>query len=274
MKPEQHIRSERDLPSLAEVGEDILHISTAQRVVALALPFVCALLYALFALNGWWIPAVASLVYLSFITYGSVSHDLVHRNMGLPSAMNEFFLTAIELLAIRSGHAYRLAHLHHHARYPADDDIEGRAARMPLWRTLAEGVVFQARIGAWAIQRPGRFRKLIVLEAVACSLFIIASIAFAGITLIPLTYVTLMIMGSWIIPLITSYIPHTPDGCNAFFQTRMFRGRVASLVAMEHLYHLEHHLYPAVPHQNWPELARRLDPILLDAGVEPVKFWF
>ena len=26
------------------------------------------------------------------------------------------------------------------------------------------------------------------------------------------------------------------------------------------VFHLEHHLYPAVPHQNWARLAKRLDP--------------
>jgi beta-carotene hydroxylase len=57
-------------------------------------------------------------------------------------------------------------------------------------------------------------------------------------------------------------------------QTRVFRGKVASLIAFEHLYHLEHHLYPSVPHQNWPTLARRLDPYLLRAGITPIKFWF
>ena len=66
-------------------------------------------------------------MYLSFVTYGSISHDLVHRTMGLPRWVNEFFLTIIELLAFRSGHAYRLAHLHHHARFPHEDDIEGAA---------------------------------------------------------------------------------------------------------------------------------------------------
>ena len=46
------------------------------------------------------------------------------------------------------------------------------------------------------------------------------------------------------------------------------------MLALGHLYHLEHHLYPAVPHQNWPELARRLDPHLRRAGVRPVRLWF
>jgi beta-carotene hydroxylase len=83
-----------------------------------------------------------------------------------------------------------------------------------------------------------------------------------------------MIMGSWIIPLITSYLPHNPTGTTPLWQTRLFRGRVASIIAMEHLYHLEHHLYPSVPHHHWPELARRLDPFFKAAGVEPIVLGF
>ena len=52
-------------------------------------------------------------------------------------------------------------------------------------------------------------------------------------------------------------------------QTRLFRGAFYSLVALDHLYHLEHHLYPQVPHQNWKRLARRLDPHFREAGIEP-----
>jgi beta-carotene hydroxylase len=87
-------------------------------------------------------------------------------------------------------------------------------------------------------------------------------------------YVVLMIMGSWIIPLVTSYVPHDPEGSSELLQTRLFRGKVASLVAIEHLYHLEHHLYPAVPDHHWPALAKRLDPFFAKAGIRPIKFWF
>ena len=37
-------------------------------------------------------------------------------------------LALIELLGLRSGHAYRAAHLHHHRRFPHPDDIEGAGA--------------------------------------------------------------------------------------------------------------------------------------------------
>ena len=95
-----------------------------------------------------------------------------------------------------------------------------------------------------------------------------------ALTPIFLIYAALMILGSWPIPLLTSYVPHDPNGRDELSQTRAFRGAVASVLALEHLYHLEHHLYPSVPHQNWPKLARRLDPYLEKAGVKPVKLWF
>ena len=73
------------------------------------------------------------------------------------------------------------------------------------------------------------------------------------------------------IPLITAHLQHFPR--RNLFQTRTFRGLGARIVAADHLYHLEHHLYPAVPHQHWPRLAERLDPFLAKAGVRPSRLW-
>src|SRR5256885_1685047 len=112
-------------PALAALGLDLLKINWFQRVSTLIIPFLCVAVYITFAHYRLWPPAVLALMYLSFVTYGSISHDLVHRTLGLPRGVNDFFLTIIELMAFRSGHAYRLSHLHHHARFPEDDDIEG-----------------------------------------------------------------------------------------------------------------------------------------------------
>ena len=142
---------------------------------------------------------------LSFVTYGSTSHDLVHRNLGLRKTTNELLLSLIELLALRSGHAYSLAHLHHHARYPQRDDIEGAAARMSFMRTLLEGVIFQSKIWFWAVRQPSRQKVWIIIEGITCVLLITLAIFLYSVTPIFLVYVVLMIMGSWIIPLITSY---------------------------------------------------------------------
>jgi beta-carotene hydroxylase len=213
-------------------------------------------------------------MYLSFATYGSICHDLVHRTLGLPRSANEFLLSIIELMAFRSGHAYRLAHLHHHARFPHDDDIEGAAAKMSFTRTLFEGMIFQPRIMLWASRHPGRLRHVVLIEIVLVCCLLALCVATIHLTPIFAVYAGLMIMGSWVIPPATSYVPHNPDGLTKLSQTRLFRGKVASIIAMEHLYHLEHHLYPKVPHHNWPELARRLDSYFRQAGVEPIVLGF
>ena len=262
------------LPPIATLGTDLLRLTAWQRWSTVLVPFGCVAAYALFAHWRWWPAAVLSVVYLSFATYGSISHDLVHRTLGLPRRANEVFLTAIELLAFRSGHAYRLVHLHHHARFPHDDDIEGAAARMSLLRTIGEGVIFQPKIMAWAVAKHGRTHRWVVVEITLAVVLLAGCLAAVPWTPVPAGYATLMVMGGWAIPLATSYLPHNADGRTALTQTKLFRGRVASIVALEHLYHLEHHLYPMVPHHHWPTLARRLDPYFDAAGLEPIVLGF
>lgn len=135
-------------------------------------------------------------------------------------------------------------------------------------------MTLQFRIYRWALRRATSERRWIVFEGVGCLVIVATALVLAPLTIAPLVYVGLMIMGSWIIPLITSYIPHDPTGQQPLYQTRLFRGVVVSVIALEHLYHLEHHLYPAVPHHNWPQLAKRLDPYFEAMGIKPIKLWF
>lgn len=273
MKSRRTSIDEIDIPTVLEFA-DLIPVTKFQRVATLSVPFVCTALYFFFAYTGWWIPAILSVMFLSFITYGSTSHDLVHGNLGLRRRTNNFFLFAIELLALRSGHAYRLAHLHHHARYPEPDDIEGAAAKMSLTGALLEGIIYNPKLYFWSLKRARRDKLWIRFEGIACLLLIASAMFLCFYTPIFLIYTVLMVMGSWVLPVMTSYMPHDPAGKNALFQTRLFRGKVASLVAMEHLYHLEHHLYPSIPHHNWVKLAKRLDPFFEKNGVRPIKFWF
>jgi beta-carotene hydroxylase len=262
------------LPPLRELGPDLLRVALWRKQLTLALPFWWCGAYFGFAALGWWPAAAFAVVAFSFVTYGSTSHDLVHRSLGLPRAANDVLLCLVELLALRSGHAYQAAHLHHHARYPHADDVEAAAARRSWPWALAEGFVFPFRVWLWAVRNARQARAWILGEGAACLALAASAVALSPVTAVPLVYVALVVTGSWVIPLATARLPHDPRGKNELFQTRAFRGVVASVVALEHLYHLEHHLYPSVPHHNWPRLARRLDPYLARAGVRPVRFWF
>jgi beta-carotene hydroxylase len=210
---------------------------------------------------------------LSFFSYGSTSHDLVHENLKLNKTLNAILLVVLEAICFRSGHAYKLSHLYHHKRFPHHDDIEGSAARMSFFRSVLEGFIFQPRIYHWAVtnHKTHKYYRLVVFEGltvVGLMAFCIYSLSF---TYVYFVYMCLMIAGSWIIPLVTSYAVHAPDNDRELTQTRLFRGLFFSIVAVNHLFHLEHHLYPMVPHKNWPKLARRLDDYFQSQGVEPLK---
>ena len=259
-----------ELPSLDEIGRDLLVVPLWRRVLSLTVPFALVPLFFVFAARGWWIAGLACPVVLSFVTYGSVSHDLVHRTLRLPHWLNEVVLSAMELITFRSGHAYRFTHLHHHARFPHDDDIEAEAARMPLGRALFDGLAQQPRLWWFAFRHAPHERGWIIGEGMGIVALLAASVTWR----VAAIYAGLMIAGTWIFPIITVIIPHDARGTTELTRTRLFRGKVLSVVAVEHLYHLEHHLYPQVPHHNWPRLARRLDPHFARLGVKPLKLLF
>ena len=261
-------------PTLAELGRDLLDVPLWRLILSLVAPFALALAFFGFAFLGWWLPALTCTVLLSFVTYGSISHDLVHGSLGLPRRLNDLLLTLVELLLLRSGRAYRLAHLNHHARYPdLEEDPEARAAHGTFWTALRSGPVFFIRLWWWAVLKYPRHRARLVTEGTAVLALMVGAVVVAAVgwSVAPLIYVLLAYLGTWIVPLFTAYVPHTPEGKTRLSQTRRFRGWVARLLALDHLYHLEHHLYPAVPHHLWPKLANRLDHFLDEAGVPVVR---
>lgn len=271
MRGARIIRRQNGLPELSELAPELAQVPRWEVAVSLALPWACMAIFVTAASLGWWPVAILGVMLLSFFTYGSISHDLVHGNLGLPRRVNAFFLSITELLAVRSGHAYQAVHLHHHARYPADDDVEGAASGMGFLRTILQGVIHQPRCWLWAVRdRRGR-QGWIWFEGLACAAIVLCSAALVPLTWWPAVYVALAIAGSWIIPLVTSYIPHDAAAAHPLRQTRLFRGRLLSLIAVEHLYHLEHHLYPQVPHHHWARLARRLDPYFERARLRPIR---
>jgi beta-carotene hydroxylase len=263
-----------NLPRLAELGPDLTKVTRSQRWISIALPFACVTAYFVSAALAWWPAAILAVAGYTFVSYGSTSHDLVHGNLGLPRRLNRVLLSAIELLGLRSGSAYRLAHLHHHKRFPADDDVEAAAAHGSLLDALLAGPLHQSRIWWWALRCSRIDRKWIAIEGALCVAIVLSALVAWPWTPIPAVYVALVILGSWTFPLITAYLPHDPAGTDDLHRTRRFRGAVLDVIFGSHLYHLEHHLYPKVPHHHWPKLAKRLDPHFERAGVKPIVLGF
>jgi fatty acid desaturase len=257
------------LPTLRELGDDLLVTTPRQRWIALARPFIGVALYALaWALGLWWLSPL--IVFLIFVAVVTVTHDVVHGSLGLNRRQTDWALFLTGLVLLESGHAYRTTHLQHHKVFPSDDDPEGCPAKITLLGAILYGPVFLARLWFWAFQRNARRpaqRVWLVVEALVPPLAITGGILLWSATPELLVYVALAIVGSWVYPLLTVHLPHKNFGDTPLSQTHTLRGTIIPALFLELTYHLEHHLYPQVPSHHLKELARRLDPFLDRAGV-------
>jgi len=261
-------------PTLAELGTDLLEMPAGFRAFTLALPFLATALFFLLAARGWWWLAVPAVGLQTFCTYASVSHDLVHGTLRLPARVNDLLLAVVELLGLRSGHAYRATHLFHHRRFPDPEDLEGAPARMSLPRVVLEGPVYLPRLALWAWRHSRRHERAWMAAesaAIAAYLAVAAALWLGGGTPLPALYAALVIPASWAFPFVFVYLMHDAAARSELFQTRAFRGRIVPALMLHHTYHLEHHLYPTVPARNWRALGRRLDPLLTRAGVVAIR---
>ncbi|WP_433045749.1 fatty acid desaturase [Dactylosporangium sp. CS-033363] len=256
-----------------DVGPELLVTSRRQRVKALARP---AAGIALYAVVGWaaadrpalWLLAPV-VVFGVFVAVVTVTHDVVHRAIGLGPGGTEWALFFCGLVLLESGHAYRATHLQHHRRFPRDDDPEGYPARISALGAVLYGPVFLARLWWWAFRRERGRRGWLLAEAAALPIATAAGVLLWPRTPAVLAYVVMAVAGSWVYPLLTVHLPHDQHGDSPLTQTRTLRGRVVPAVFLELTYHLEHHLYPQVPSHHLAELSRRLDPFLAANGVRP-----
>jgi beta-carotene hydroxylase len=237
-------------------------------------PFLGVIAYIATALMGWW-ALTPLIVFLIFVAVVTVTHDVVHGTLGLSKRQTEWALFLMGVVLFESGHAYRTTHHQHHRTFPQDGDPEGYPAKMSLFGAVLYGPIFLWRLWAWAFTHGkngenGKHdqRRWLVIE------LLIPFAAFAlGLYLAPqfpalLIYALLAMVGSWVYPLLTVYLPHKDYGDTPLTQTHTLRGRFIPMLFLELTYHLEHHLYPQVPSHHLAELARRLDPFFLRAGVQ------
>jgi beta-carotene hydroxylase len=256
------------IPRLSELGPDLLVTTRRRRVLTLSLPYAGVTLFAAVWAAGWWwsTPLIAFGIFVAVVT---ATHDVVHRSLGLGRRATEWALFLLGAVLLESGHAYRATHLQHHRTFPSDEDPEGYPADLSAVGAILYGPVFLARLWWWAFRRAGAGQRAWLLAEAALPFAAVG----AGVLLSRglLVYAVMVIVGSWVYPLLTVHLPHRHYGDTPLTQTHTLRGRVVPALFLELTYHLEHHLYPQVPSHHLARLARRLDPVLADAGVQPRK---
>ena len=152
------------LPTVAQLGCDLLQTTPSQRRWALLRPLLGLAAYVVAAALGWWV-ITPLIVFLIFVAVVTVTHDVVHGSLGLSKRHTEWALLLMGGVLMESGHAYRVTHRQHHITFPDDDDPEGYPAKIGLLGAVVYGPVFITGLWLWAFQRRPDQRGWLAAEA-------------------------------------------------------------------------------------------------------------
>jgi len=223
--------------------------------LTLPLPWLAGSLTA-YAYGWLWVGGIPCFFF--FLTGLRLSHNAQHRSLGIGRAAHDLVLGALSLAMAASMHAVQVTHLHHHRHTLDGDDVEAAHVSWPWWRALLLGAAFPVKlhVTAWRLATPGK-RRWIAGEVVGILAWLAAAWFVLEVSCL-WWHATAMVVGECFTGFFCVWTVH--HGCDPQGQiARTQRGWMKNLVSYSMFYHLEHHLFPAVPTCHLPALADRLD---------------
>ena len=254
-------------PSLASVEwQDLRQLSLSETVynIFLSLPFLLLSWWS--AWQGWWLLALVA-TFFFFTAALRQAHDCYHRTLGVSKVATELMLFLLSITMLCSTHAIRHTHLNHHRDPLGDSDVEGNWARLPWYQAILGGGLFSIAIQWFGLTHGSRRNRMLVGFDL---LLIFAVIATAFITMHPVLmyHVLVMILANTMVGFFAVWSVH--HGCDDMVYARSERHLLINVLTFNLLYHIEHHLFPAVPTNHLPRLAKRLDSAAPQWTQQPV----
>jgi fatty acid desaturase len=236
---------------------DLTTLSRTETTKELLLPLPW--LAASLALAYWQLwPLALAMSFLFFLTGLRVVHGAYHYALGLPRRATEWVMFVFSILMLGSMHAIQWNHLRHHRHCMTPDDVEAMSAHLSASGAILLGPRFPLRLHRAALIGASRAQRWwIILELAANSVWL--ALLPGVIPCGALRYhVLAMAIGQCLTAFFAVWTVHhgcSPSGTIA----RTIRAPVRNALTFGMFFHLEHHLFPAVPTPRLPVLARRLD---------------
>ncbi|MGM8939693.1 fatty acid desaturase family protein [Psychrobacter glaciei] len=254
-------------PSLANIEwQDLRQLKPTETVynIFLSLPFLLLSWWS--AWQGFWLLALAA-TFFFFTAALRQAHDCYHRTLGVSKVATELMLFMLSITMLCSTHAIRHTHLNHHRDPLGDSDVEGNWARLPWYQAILGGGIFSIMIQWFGLTHGSRRNRMLVGFDM---LLIFSVIATAFITMHPVLmyHVLVMILANTMVGFFAVWSVH--HDCDDTVYARSERHPLINLLTFNLLYHIEHHLFPAVPTNHLPTLAKRLDATAPQWTQQPV----
>lgn len=253
-------------PRLREVRwRDLVSVSRMEvaRELAISVPWLAGALFAshlAVTQHPLWILGSLAASFYFFLTGLRQVHNAHHYALGLSKRATEWVMFALSIAMMSSMHAIQVTHLHHHKHCLADEDVEASTAHLPWYRAILAGPAFitSLHVHGLRLAKP-RQRRWILAELLALAIWTVLVVFVLDVAALQI-HLALMVAGQCFTGFFAVWTVH--HGCDATTTlARTQRGWMKNLVSYEMFFHLEHHLFPAVPTRRLPELARRLDDV-------------
>ena len=214
-------------------------------------------------LGSWWFadralwPLAIACSFLFFLTALRLNHEAIHRNLGFGARGHQRVIHGLSLFMLGSNTAISFNHLRHHAYLGRPEDVEGKCGRMSLRQVLLYGPMFPLELHATAWRRGNaRVRRRLSLDLALNGAMVGAALLWdvEGLQY----HVAMMLLAQCLTAYFAVWITHR--GCHGDeLVARTQRSRLVNFVTYNMFFHLEHHLFPAVPVKRLGRLAERLD---------------
>ena len=259
--------------------QDLRSLTRGQIAYNVILPYPFLLLSWWFASQSWYVLACGA-SYLFFAAAFRQAHDGYHHSLGTGKRTTTGILLLLSVLLITSLHSIRATHMEHHRNPLGDSDIEGSLAKVSWWQAMLGGVTYRLSIYRQGLRLSSRRNQriaylefgliaLVIATALVLSVFPIAVPAIAMSAQVLMYHILTMMLANASVGIIAVWgVHHDCDETVA----RTERNLLVNFLTFNLLYHVEHHLFPAVPSNHLPQLAKRLDaevPHLTEARVLP-----
>jgi fatty acid desaturase len=210
----------------------------------------------LFAAQRQWALALFC-SFMFFLTALRLNHEAIHGNLGFGQRGHAWVLHALSALMLGSNSAVAFNHLQHHAHLGDARDLEGKAGRMGPLAVLAYGPLFPFEMHAVAWRRGSRALRRLMRIDLLLNLGVVAAAVGTGSPVLAYHLLAVSVAQSLTAFFAVWITHHHCDGDELVARTQ--RSRLVNLLTYNMFFHLEHHLFPAVPVSRLGRLAARLD---------------
>ncbi|NJB37954.1 fatty acid desaturase family protein [Croceivirga sp. JEA036] len=195
-----------------------------------------------------------------FLTALRQVHNGFHNSLGTNKFLTWLSLYLNSILMVVSIHAVKFNHLRHHKYCLTEKDQEGKSAHMTWYGAILYGPIhiFKIHQITWKIGNK-KYRRNMLLELV--SICIAVTLVFYLEIHWLMYHMIVMLIGEFLMSFFAVWTVHHDTHDNPEF-ARTQRGGWKNKLTFSMFYHLEHHLFPAVPTIKLPELAKRIDDAL------------